>query len=213
MTSWFRAGGALLICSAAMGALPNVSFAEDFEEGGKLYAVQNRKYLVTHEFALGLGTVPADAFYLGLTGNFSYTYHFDDLVAWEIANATYSLNVDKGLKRELMDNFGVRPTEFPELTFFVNSNFVWKPLYGKLVALNDELVYAELFLTGGPAVAQYDIAGVLIGLNAGIGLRWHLSKSFSLRFDFRDYFFVDPSSFSDTKNEIVLQAGISLNIR
>lgn len=212
MMIWMRGGGALLLALAALQSAP--AYGDDgFEEGGKLYAVQNRKYLANHEFSLGVGTIPADAFYTGLTGTFAYTYHFSDLWAWEIVSATYSVNIDKGLRRELEDNFGVRPTQFPELTFFGDSNLVIKPLYGKMVYLNDSLVYGEIFLTAGPAISQYENAGVLIGLNAGAGFRLYLSKSFSIRFDIRDYFFVDPSTFSDTKNEIFLQAALGLNIR
>jgi outer membrane beta-barrel protein len=197
---------------SASSALP--AWAQDFEEGGKLYAVQNRKYLANHEFSLAVGVVPMDAFYKGVTGTFSYTYHFDDFWAWEIASATYSLNIETSLRRELQDNFGVRPTEFPELNFFVGSNLVIKPLYGKMVYLNDSLIYGELFITAGPTVAQYENAGVFIGLNAGLGLRVYLSKSFSIRLDVRDYQFISASElFSDTNNELFIQAGVGLNIR
>lgn len=210
-SGWLRAAGlAALVLSGLSVSLPAV--AEDFEEGGKLYAVQNRKYVAGHEFLIGLGTVPMDAFYKGITGTFAYTYHFDDLIAWEIVSGSYSLNVETSLRDELENNFGVRPTKFPELQFFVGSNLIFKPLYGKLAWLNDSLLYAELYLTAGPAVANYENAGVFIGLNAGAGARIYLTRAFSLRFEVRDYQFISAETFQDTENELLLQVGIGLNI-
>ena len=53
-SGWLRpAGLAALVLSGLTVSLPAV--AEDFEEGGKLYAVQNRKYVAGHEFLIGLG--------------------------------------------------------------------------------------------------------------------------------------------------------------
>lgn len=187
---------------------------DDLEEGGKLYSVQNRKYVLAHEFSLSVGTVPLDAFYKGLTASFAYTYHFTDLWAWEIVNATYSLNLDTGLREDLQNNYAVSPTEFPELQFFFDSNVVLKPLYGKGVFLNDALIYGELYFTLGPAVARYEnTEGVFIGPNAGVGLRIYLSQLFALRIEVRDYFYFSSSNPSDTKNELALNLGLGLNIR
>lgn len=201
-----------LITVLATAAVPGAAHAEEFEEGGKLFAVQNRKYVMGHEFLIGLGTIPLDAFYKGISGTFAYTYHFSDLWAWEIASGTYSLNVDTNLRDELEQNFGVRPTRFPELQFIVGSNIVFKPLYGKLAFLNDTLVYTELYLTLGPAVANYENGGVHIGLNVGGGARLYLTKNFSVRFEIRDYQFISAETFQDTENELLLQVGIGLNI-
>ncbi len=201
---------AALLAAAALSPVP--ALAQEFEEGGKLYAVQNRKYVQGHEFLIGLGTVPMDAFYKGITGTFAYAYHFSDMWAWEIASGTYSLNVDTSLRDELENNFGVRPTRFPELQFFVGSNIIFKPLYGKFAFLNDSLMYAELYLTAGPSVANYENAGVFIGLNVGGGARLYLTKNFSIRFENRYYQFISAETFQDTESELFLQVGIGLNI-
>ena len=201
------------IVGAAGLAAARPAHADDFEEGGKLYAVQNRKYMASHEFTLGVGTIPIDAFYKGITGTAAYTYHFDDFWAWEIASATYSLNVKTDLERELEDSFGVRPTKFPQMQFFVGSNLVIKPFYGKLAWLNDSLIYTEVFFTVGPAVASYENAGVFIGRNAGLGWRIYLTKNFSVRFDVRDYQFLSAETFKDSENELFLQVGLGLNIQ
>lgn len=200
---------------AGLLAVEGSALAQDFEEGGELYAVQNRKYIVSHAFDLGVGVLPMDAFYKGLTFSFSYTYHFDDMWAWEIVNASYSFAIETTLRQELEANFGVRPTQFPELNFFFNSNAVFKPLYGKMVWFNDSLIYGELYFTAGPAIARYENAGVYVGVNFGGGLRIYLTRAFAVRLEVRDYQYFSASTplFADSSNELFIQAGIGLNIR
>lgn len=202
------------VLSASLSIPSSPAVAQELEEGGKLYTIQNRKYVMAHEFSIGVGLVPLDAFYKGVTGTFAYTYHFSDLWAWEIVGATYSLNFDTSLRKELENNFNVRPTRFPELRFFFDSNLVLKPLYGKAVYLNETLIYGELFLEFGPAVARYENTnGVFVGADLGIGLRLYLSKNFAMRFELRDYEFFAPDNLKDNKNELFLQVGFGLNIR
>ncbi len=197
----------------ALAAVATPVRAEDFDEGGRLYAVQNRKHVVAHGFDLALGVMPMDAFYKGFTAAFGYTYHFDDLFAWEIVRGGYSLALDTNLRDDLQSNFGVQPTEFPELRIFGRSNLVLKPLYGKLVLFNTQLMYIEGFMTIGPAVAEYKNAGVFVGGNLGGGIRIFLSRAFALRFDVTQYLLVDPSGLEDVRNELHIEVGIGLNIR
>ncbi|MBI4815080.1 MAG: outer membrane beta-barrel domain-containing protein [Deltaproteobacteria bacterium] len=204
----------IAIACALSAFVQTAAWAEESREGGQLYAIQNRKHVLEHEFALGVGTIPMDAFYKGVTGSFSYTYHFDDLWAWEIANGTYSLNVNTALRDQLEQNWGVQPTEFPELLYFVGSNVVVKPFYGKAAFLNDSLVYIELYATFGGAVAEYENAGFFFGANVGAGTRVYLSRVVALRFEVRDYEFISTKTlFADAKNELFLQMALSLNIR
>lgn len=200
----------LALLAASLPALP--AAADSLDEGGKLYAVQNKKHVVAHEFDFGVGVIPLDAFYKGVTTSLGYTYHFDDLWAWEAAHGTYSFNIDTSLRTDLERTFGVNPTEFGRLTFVGGTNVVIKPLYGKFVFLNDQLLYLELFTNAGPAVAIYENRGVFIGGNLGVGARLFLSRFFSVRVDIRNYFLADPSGLEGTQYELHLQAGISLNL-
>lgn len=189
----------------------------DYEEGGQLYAVQGRKYFIQHEFTLGVGTLPMDAWYKGYTGTFGYTYHFDDQWAWEIVQATYSINVETSLRDQLNEDFQLQPTDNPEVKAFGNSNLVWKPLYGKLAFLNDTLIYGEAFLTGGGAVARYvnpdgleENASIHPGFDAGAGFRVYLSESFAMRFDTRYLYFFRGGA---NQAELFLNLGLGLNIK
>lgn len=204
---------ALGLLFAGALASPSPASADPLDEGGALYAVQNRKYTASHEFSIGGGSLPMDAFYKGYALSGAYTLHFNDLWAWELVNGAYSFNVNTDLRRELESNWSVQPTEFPSLQWLGNSNLVFKPLYGKLAWLNGSLIYGELFFTGGPALAGYEHAGTFVGANLGLGLRFYLSESFSVRLDARDYYLLSPDDISNTRNELYFSAGISLNVR
>jgi outer membrane beta-barrel protein len=203
----------LLVLGLCVLAAP--AAADEFDEGGTLYAIQNRKHVLNHEFTLAVGTVPMDAFYKGLTGTFQYTYHFDDSWAWEIVSFTYSDNIWTSLRTELETNWKTKAAEgtIKQLNYFGDSNLVWKPLYGKLAYLNRSLVYGEFFVTGGPAVAKYDLPGAYLGGNAGIGFRVHLSQHFSTRLDLRYYRFQRLDKLKDNDNVLFINLGLSLNIR
>ena len=64
-------------------------------------AVQDRTYRMNSELMLGIGVLPLDAFYKGLSGEVSYTYHFSDSFAWQIGRFLYSYNVATGLQNQL----------------------------------------------------------------------------------------------------------------
>lgn len=186
--------------------------ADEFDEGGTLYAIQKRQHVLGHEFTLALGTVPMDAFYKGLTGTFSYTYHFTDSWAWEIVGFTYSWNFWTGLKDRLEQEWKVKPVNIPELNYMGDSNLVWKPLYGKLAWFNRALIYGEFYFTLGPAIAKYTTPGAYFGGNAGIGLRVHLSRYFSTRLDVRYYRFQRLDKLGDNDDVLFIQLGLALSI-
>src|SRR5271163_610149 len=76
------------------------------------YVVQERLFRLGLEVNAGLGLLPLNAFDKGLMVEGSVAYHFSNLWAWEVIQGGYVVaNVDTGLKQQLLDNFGVQPTE------------------------------------------------------------------------------------------------------
>lgn len=170
--------------------LGRLAYAEDEEERTSTFAVQNRQFQLGHELHLGVGILPLNAFTKGLTVEAGYTIHFSDLWAWEVGQFTYSFDWDTGLKQELLDNFQVQPTQIETLRWIASSSVILKPLYGKFAWFNKSVVHLELFLELGGGVGQYDNPSVLRGaFTAGGGLRLHMSRRLSFRFDARDYGF------------------------
>src|SRR5262245_13205759 len=103
---------------------PSLAFAqyEELENPGTIAAVQERAYRMNHELSLALGVLPLDAFYKGVYGQVSYTYHFTDAFAWQVGRGAYSHSLNTGLRNELENGFGVSPTRFDEVQYFIGSD-------------------------------------------------------------------------------------------
>ena len=193
-----------------------------FGEGGRVYAVQKKSYLLKHEMHGAVGVLPMDALYKGVTIGAGYTYHFSHHFAWEAIQLLYSSNIDTGLKEDLQNSFDATPESFREVQFMVNSNVVFVPLYGKMTWLNRSVVQTEVYLTAGPGIARYkefELTGAdsyseegkyYFSGNFGLGLRCFINQRFSVRLDMRDYMnFVEGS----VDNAAYFSLGLSWNFR
>lgn len=192
------------LASLALAALALLLAARearaDVDESAPIFAVQNRLFQPRHEFHLGVGVLPINAFTKGITLGAGYTYHFSELWAWEIGQFTYSFGADTSLKQQLLEIAEVQPTQITSLSWFASTSAVFKPLYGKLALTNKWIVHMEVFLCAGAAVGGFQNAraeaasafkteAVRAGLDAGGGLRFYVSDRFSVRLDVRDYTF------------------------
>ena len=181
---------AVAVVGLASLVLPRSAAAQlEFDnEAPRVFSIQERPYRLGHEFTLGLGVLPLDAFYVGVTATASYTYHFSDFWAWEIAGGSYSLNFDTGLTSTLFDKYGVVPVRGggERIKTFATTSVVVKPLFGKLSIFNDDIIYSETFFVGG-------LGPMLKGefwrptLDLGVGFRFWTSGVLSWRLDIRDY--------------------------
>lgn len=202
-----------------LAATPALAQYDDEDVGGYAVVIQNRKFNMGHEFTLSAGVLPLDAFYKGLTGTFRYTLHFDDFQAWEIAGGTYSFNLETGLREQLRDNFGVQPDQkgLEQLDGFVETNYVLKPIYGKLSLFNRSLVYSEIFFNLGLAVAVFRGQDFIFlpGPSFGAGIRFFVWDWLSIRLDLRDYVLFNGVPILDPngaiENVMSLNAGVSFN--
>lgn len=182
----------LIVAGALCAALhaPTAKAGEDFKwlgEEPRVFSVQPRPYRLGHEFQLGFGVLPTDAFYVGTVGVGSYTYHFTDLWAWEVISFAYSQNFDTALREELLETYGVEPVRGggDRIRLFAKTNFVVKPLFGKFSVFNRKVIFGETFFTAGlgPVLKgeRWRFGGTL-----GVGLRFHKSDVVSFRLDVRD---------------------------
>jgi len=213
----------LVLCGVVLAPLaPAAGQESGREEGGKVYAVQKKEYRMKNELYAAVGVLPMDAFYKGVTIGGGYTYHFSHHFAWEVFQFLYSNNVDTGLEDKLIEGFGAEKDNFREVKMLANSNIVFVPLYGKMSWLNRKVVQMELYLTGGPGVAQYkdyvrqraegyaEESKYYFSANFGLGLRLFFSKAFSGRLDLRDYMnFVEGG----IDNAACFSLGLSWNFR
>lgn len=176
---------ALLLLLLAPGLA--LAQAEALENPGTTSAVQDRLYRMNHELSLGVGVLPADAYYKGYYGQVSYTYHFSDNFAWQVGRGAYSYNVETGLRSQLERDFGVAPTATAfedEVEWMVGSDLMFSPFYGKTAILNSKVVHFEAFLLGGATVFKLNReGGFRPGANLGLGIRVFKSDTLSFRLD------------------------------
>ena len=138
-----RLGAACLAVALFVCAAPTPASADE-----ETYVVQDRLYRMRHEISVATGVLPLDAFYKGITIGGGYTIHWSDLFAWEVARFAYAFHVNTDLREELRTNFGVEPTAFDRIRYYLFTNFVFKPLYGKWSLLNRTIVRDETPGTG-----------------------------------------------------------------
>lgn len=199
--------GMLIVSALLLPALP--AFADDDVAYSSL-VVQNRKNFGTHEFGFNAGSLPLDAFTKGYTLGGSYTLHFTEQIAWEVAQAAYSFHVDTDLKDELKA-FDLRPTPFELIEYYAMSNVVWKPVYWKGSWLNDSLIYGELFFIAGGGYGWFTRSS-RPGGDIGAGFRLYANTLISFRFDARYLFFFDDTILDEfqVKDDISVSLGTSL---
>ncbi|PTL82302.1 outer membrane beta-barrel domain-containing protein [Vitiosangium sp. GDMCC 1.1324] len=178
---------ALLLLSSLL--LPGLARAqaEALENPGTVSAVQERLYRMNHELTLGVGVLPADAFYKGLIGSLGYTYHFSDSFAWQVGRGSYSYNLKTSLREQLERDFNASPTSSAfedQVQWMVGSDLVWSPIYGKMAISNRSVVHFTAFLLGGATVMKLERAdGFRPAINLGLGLRVFTSQNVSFRLD------------------------------
>ncbi|HOX45710.1 MAG TPA: outer membrane beta-barrel domain-containing protein [Myxococcota bacterium] len=167
--------------------------AETTEEGldqGRVYAIQDRAFRMNHEFGLSLGFLPLDAFYKMFSIGGHYVVHFDEMWAWEAVHLTYSkyLDVDTGLRSELADRWDASPTDPEEnrIDFALDTNLMWKPLYGKSTLLGDTVIFGETYLLLGIGTEKFETAWYP-AINLGLGMRIFLGETISMRLEVREY--------------------------
>jgi len=178
------------------------------EEQVAAYAVQSRLFRLGGELRVEAGFLPINAFNKGLTIGGSFTYHISNSWAWEIIRGAYVYKqLDTGLKKELLDNFDVQPTDISALDFILSSDLVLKPFYGKLAVFNRRVIHMELSVPFGVALARYsNPQAYLPGPNLGLIFRIFISPHTSFCLDVRDHVFFNHWN---TRNEVHVAVGVA----
>jgi outer membrane beta-barrel protein len=174
----------MLVASLLM---PTICLAqlEELENPGSVSAVQPREVKMAHELNLAIGVLPLDAFYKGLYGQLSYTYHFTDYLAWQIGRGAFAYALRTGLRQELESKYTVLPTTTEEVQFFFGSDLILKPFYAKFTLANRTVVHGEIFFIVGPTVFKFTNV-FRPAINLGGGVRVFISQWVSFRLDVTD---------------------------
>ncbi|RME19034.1 MAG: outer membrane beta-barrel domain-containing protein [Deltaproteobacteria bacterium] len=193
----FDAGGAarttrrlevLLVLLAAIFFARNAYAQQDELDQGKVYAIQKRQYRMNHEFAVSAAFLPLDAFYKFFAVSGHYVLHFNEMWAWEAVHVSFAkyLAIDTGLKKELSDNWDVSATDTPKLDYFLDTDLMLKPLYGKMALFGRQVVHMQTYFLVGLGAVKYETAW-FPAVDVGAGLRAFLTNTISLRVEARHY--------------------------
>ena len=186
------------------------SASEDVDKDLSTLAVQNRTYSLRHEFTGWVGTLPLDAFKKGLTFTGAYTLHFNDVVAWEVGQFTYSYVIETELNDDLKNlETPASHTPFEWVKYYGTSSFLFKPVYMKMAVLNSNVVFGELYLLAGGGFGKMTITKRPVA-NYGGGARVYLGKYFSVRLDVRNYMFLNKD---DIQNELWVALGAAVGFK
>jgi outer membrane beta-barrel protein len=180
----------------------------ELENPGVINAVQERPYRLTHELNLAIGSLPLDAFSKSFYGQLSYIFHFTDTFAWQVGRGAYNYNVKTGLREQLEKDFNVQPTAIDEAQFFVGSDLMISPLYGKFALANKLVLHLETSLILGLSVFKYTTGGFAPAVNAGVAVRLFQNKHVSYRLDISDNVVIFPKKVT---NVLTVQLVLAVN--
>ncbi|MGC9324274.1 MAG: outer membrane beta-barrel domain-containing protein [Desulfomonilia bacterium] len=190
-------------------------FGKGAPDAQRVDAIQERIFHRNHEISLSLGYIPDDDFYHAYPVGLAYTYHFNHLLAWEVIRGQVFVNMEKDLKKDLEENFGVTPQEFEEPLYMFHTCVVLKPFYGKDAVWNGGILNHESSFSLGAGLVTYEnqysygdpdtqnVASLCIGY----AVKYFLSKNLCLNLEVRDLV-----NFREDKtvNDVYLGLGFSL---
>jgi outer membrane beta-barrel protein len=188
----------LAVCLA-----PLVARAQDEnldETPGATQAIQERAYRMGFEIAGGMGTLPVDPYTKAIYGQGAVMIHFTDWLGWQIGRFGYDYNWASGLRQQLERDFAVNAHSFDQIQFFVGSDVMLTPFYGKSSVANRFVIHYEAYLLFGATVFKYlsfpstNAAGMVTpaplairpGVDLGGGVRVFLNKYVSVRAELID---------------------------
>lgn len=155
----------------------------------EISAVEKKKYSPQKDLSAKLGVLPLDAFYKAVSLGVAYTKNFESYWGWEIINADVAFTQDTGLKKDLLQNYSVKPQgilEYPKYT--VSTNFVYTPMYTKNLLRNIDVVHSEVSLVGGGGMVAFNSGDTAPMVGGGFIMRYYSSQKLSYKFDTRLYY-------------------------
>jgi len=182
----------------------------------QVYAIQERRFARFHEVALAAGFIPDLDFHHSYPVGLSYTFNFNENLAWEVLRAQWVFSAEKDLKQDLESDFGVTPEHFDRMQYLIHTNFVLKPSYGKDSIWNRWIVNHETFALAGVGVTGYERefsdgateTEAALSLSFGLGRKFFLNERFCVNLEVRDLV-----NFKDAGLENNVYLGASLGFR
>lgn len=178
------------------------------EEGPARKGVQKRDFLkrrraeITAHGGFFAGDLLSSTYLYG--GSIAF-YLTEDLgIEASLSVAKFSLGVEAPLS-----NFFQGQRFVAGNAFIVVANLVWSPVHLKIRASEHAILHGDLVFTLGAGDTVHDtVQGITV--DAGLGIKFYLTRFLSLRFDVRDYLMVQEAiSIQRVVNNVVGTVGLS----
>lgn len=212
--------------SYAQGGAPSEADETVLDDHLRLYwgnevreieTLQKRRYRKESrwEFELYSGVIPNDGFFnyfpLGLRADYFFAEDFAAEV-W----GSYVFNSSTELQDFIESQFNqaFQVGDFQTLEWLAGANFLWSPIHGKIGLFTDLLSHFDFHLAFGVGAVGTKVrdkgriqSKVDVAANVGAGLRFFLADQWSLRFDYRQFFYAAEGG--GLKHPAELTLGIS----
>lgn len=197
---------ALILCALpSVGSETETPFAIKKMDGVTIEALETYINPRSHELSFNLGWYPWDPYYTGFGVSGGYSYYFNNKLAWEVVQATYTFSVEKALTAELADEYAVNPESIDRLKYVVTSNILWTPVYGKFILGSNVIQYFRLSLISGVGFVSTSFNNKW-AIDLGVRAEIHVNPNFSWRIEARNALAIT----SGVKNYVVLGLGTGI---
>lgn len=171
----------------------------------KVISIQKRAYNLSDEVTGQFSYLPMDSFTNYFTLGGAFTHYFNDFLGWEALNLEYANSYSTGLTGLLNTKYQVQTEPFDIINYYGTTNLVYTPMYMKNLLFNSGIVYGEISFVGGLGITKFNTSGNVSTVDFGMIMRYFLSKSTSLKFDFREYVYLSGTS----KSNLALTGGFA----
>lgn len=174
----------------------------------ELGVVQNRTFSKKGkvEFSLLTGVVFSDPFLSVNIAGGSIGYHLSEYLALQITGFHHLVTSSSALLTFQQSSGATTNTNNPRN--YLGMEGMWSVFYGKLSVLGQSIIYYDFHLLGG-----FGLTDTESGMNAtpslGLGQRFYLSKTISVKLDYRLQFYRE----NIIEKQVVTQLGQSRGLR
>jgi outer membrane beta-barrel protein len=169
-----------------------------------------------------------DAFFRKYIFGASFTYHLQETLAVGV-RAGYSMPTVSSSAQICTfggDDGSVRDCRRPDfdddldgkapgqIKLLAGADVQWAPIYGKISLLAESFAHFDMYGVAGAALVQYkaDTSKMTVGGNLGVGLRFFLNRSITLRTEVRDLIYQEKfqtTGASSLRNQLLFELGVS----
>lgn len=153
-------------------------------EESQLGVVQNRTYSKAGKIQIGLlgGRSSDDPFLSTMAYGLNLGYNFSEFWGASLVGLGYSVKGSNAL--ETLQAGGKEANTVAPKSYF-GAEATGSFLYGKLSLLGASIIYYDMHATGGAGVTKTENDAAAPTVSLGLGQRFYITKSFSLRMDYR----------------------------